>query len=151
MQSHQTLCACGYDRFGLTDEERCPECGEIQIIAPPVGRIRSAWQGNPSPTAITSFILSLVTLVLSVLVTGVILVMVVMLSNQSGGFGAPIGLILPAMGYLFIVMPAAGITGVIAIIPTKGRHWPLAVYSLVFVVVSAVMPVLTFFVGLLFI
>ena len=62
-----------------------------------------------------------------------------------------IGLMLPAMGYLFIVMPAAGITGVIAIIPTKGRHWPLAVYSLVFVVVSAVMPVLTFFVGLLFI
>lgn len=148
MQNHQTVCICGYDRFGLTDEECCPECGQIQIIAQPAGRIR---QDNPSPTAIISFILSLVTFVLSVLVTGVILVMVVILSNQSGGFGAPIGLILPVYGYIFFVLPAAGITGVIAIIPTKGRHWPLAVYSLVFVVVSAVMPVLTFFVGLLFI
>ena len=150
MEDHTTICVCGYDRFRLADDQPCPECGQIKIAEPRGGRIRSLFQGKPSPTAIVSAIFSLITLALSAILTIVILVMMVSLANSSG-FGAPIGLILPAYGYFLIILPAVGISGLIAIIPTRGRHWPLAVFSLIIVTVSAIIPVITFFVGLLFI
>ena len=111
-------------------------------------------RNNPSVTAIISFIFSLVTLVISVLLTVLILVMMAWWSQRSGFHGAPIGFILPIYGYLFIALPAAGITVLIAVIPTKGKHWPLAVCSLRIVAMSVIMPVLpvliSFIAGMLF-
>ena len=150
MEDHTTICVCGYDRFRLADDQPCPECGQIKIAEPRVGRIRSLFQDKPSPTAIVSAIFSLITLALSAILTIVIVVMMVSLANSSG-FGAPIGLILPVYGYLMIILPAVFISGLIAIIPTRGRHWPLAVFSLIIVAASAIIPVITFFAGLLFI
>ena len=151
MPDQHTSCSCGYNRFGLANDERCPECGQIQISPPPIARMRNAWRDSPSITALISLTFSFITLALSGTLSVGILVMVGMVANQSGGFGAPIGLILPVYAYLFIVLPAAGITALIAIIPTKGKHWPLAACSLVLVAVSTITPVIVFGVGLLFI
>ena len=151
MLDHQTLCSCGYDRFGLAHDERCPECDQITIAPPPVERIRKPLGDSPSITATLSLVLSFVTLALSLLLTISILVMVITLSNGGGGFGAPIGLILPVYAYIMIILPAAGVTTLIAVIPTKGKHWPMALSSLAMVTVSLIMPAVTFIVGILFI
>ena len=150
MEDHTTLCVCGYDRFRLADDQPCPECGRIEIAKPRIEKIRGLLQGKPSPTAIVSLILSLITLGLSVLLTILILVMVVSLANSSG-VGAPIGLILPVYGYLSIILPGVGLTALFAIIPVNDRHWTLAAYSLIITAVAAALPVITFFVGLTFI
>ena len=106
---------------------------------------------SPSITAIVSLVLSFITLALSLLLTIGILVMVITLSNGGGGFGAPMGLILPVYTYIMIILPAAGVTTLIAVIPTKGKHWPMALSSLAMVTVSLIMPAITFIVGILFI
>jgi len=150
MEEQTTICVCGYDRFRLAEDQPCPECGEIEIAKTPAGRIRALLRDDPSPTARISFHFSLITLALSMILTIVVLGMMVSLAN-SRGFGAPIGLIIPAAGYVTIVLPAVGITGLFAIIPTRGRHWPLARFSLITIAVSAIAPVAIFFISLLFI
>ncbi len=149
MEEHTTICVCGYDRFRLAEDQPCPECGKIEISRTRAG-IGSLLRDNPSRTALISFVFSLITIVLSLILTIVIIVMMVSLAN-SGGFGAPIGLIIPTAGYVTIVLPAVGITGLVAIIPTRGRHWPLAKFSLITIAVSAIVPVAIFFISLLFI
>ncbi len=150
MEDHTTLCVCGYDRFRLADDQPCPECGRIEIAKPRLEKIRGLLQGKPSPTAVVSLILSLITLGLSVLLTILILVMVVSLAN-SRSFGAPIGLILPVFGYLYIILPCVGLTLLFVVIPVNDRHWTLASYSMIITAVAAALPVITFFVGLAFI
>ena len=151
MPDQQTLCNCGYDHFGLAHDARCPECGQIAISPPPVEGKQMALGDSPSITAIVSLVLSFITLALSLLLTIGFLVMVIMLTNQGGGFGAPIGLILPVYAYISIILPAAGVTTLLAVIPTKGKHWPMALSSLVMATVSLIMPVVAFIVGILFI
>ena len=147
----QTLCCCGYDRFGLGNDERCPECGQIQISRSRFGKMRRAMGDSASITAVISLVLSFITLAISVIISLGNVVMIIMLANRSGGFGAPIGLILPVYAYLVGVLPLAGITALLAIIPTKGKHWPLALNSLALVAVSTITPVVVFGFGLLFI
>ena len=150
MEDHTTRCVCGYDRFRLADDQPCPECGRIEIARPRLARIRELLQGKPSPTAVLSLILSLITLGLSVLLTILIVVMFVMVANSRGS-GAPIGLILPVYGYISIILPGVGLSLLFAFIPVNDRHWTLAAYSLIITAVAAALPVLTFFVGLAFI
>ena len=106
---------------------------------------------SASITAVISLVLSFITLAISVIISLGNVVMIIMLANRSGGFGAPIGLILPVYAYLVGVLPLAGITALLAIIPTKGKHWPLALNSLALVAVSTITPVVVFGFGLLFI
>ena len=150
MEEHTTICVCGYDRFRLREDQPCPECGKIEIGKTRAGRIGALLGDNPSPTARISFAFSLITFALSMILTVVIIAMMVSLSNNPG-FGAPIGLIIPPAAYITIILPAASITGLIAVIPTEGRHWPLAKFSLIAIAVSAIVPVAIFFIGLLFI
>lgn len=150
MEDYPTICACGYDRFRLADDQPCPECGQIKIPKPSVGILRGLFQDYPSPTAVISFICSLITFGISTILTIVIVVMMASIANSRGA-GAPIGLILPVYGYLIFLLPAAGITGLLAIIPTKGKHWPLAVFSLITIAASAIIPVIAFLVSLLLI
>ena len=150
MEEHTTICVCGYDRFRLAEDQPCPECGQIEIGRTRAGRLRALLRDNPSRTALISFVFSLITFALSLILNIVIIAMMVSLAN-SGGFGAPIGLIIPTAGYVTIVLPAVGITGLVAIIPTRGRHWPLAKFSLITIAVSAIVPVAIFFISLLFI
>ena len=150
MDTDHTICACGQSRFQLADDQPCPECGQIQFAKPKEGTKRGLLRGRPSTTAVISCIFSLVTFGVSTILTIVIVMMMMSLAHNKGA-GAPIGLILPVYGYLFVLLPAVGITGLIAIIPTKGRHWPLAMVSLITIAVSAVIPVLTFLVSLLLI
>ena len=150
MEEQITICVCGYDRFRLAEDQPCPECGQIEIAKTRAGRIRALLGDNPSPTALISFFFSLITFALSMAVTILIIAMMVSLAN-SRGFGAPIGLIIPVAGYVTIILPAVGITGLVAFIPTRGRHWPLALFSLITITVSAIVPVAIFFIGLLLI
>ena len=150
MEEQTTICVCGYDRFRLAEDQPCPECGQIEIAKTRAGRIRALLRDNPSPTALISFVFGLITFALSTILTIVIIAMMVSLANSSG-FGAPIGLIIPVAGYVTIILPAVGITGLLAIIPTRGRHWPLARFNLITIVVSAIVPVAIFVISLLFI
>ena len=149
MEDLTTLCVCGYDRFGLMEDQPCPECGQIEIADQRIGPVRRLLRNHPSPTAIASFIVSLITLLLSVLLTILIVVMFVSLINNRS-FGAPIGLIIPVYGYISIILPGVGLTVLLAIIPVNTRHWPLAGLSVLIAVLSAIVPPIIFFVGLAF-
>ena len=61
------------------------------------------------------------------------------------------GALLVDLFELYIHDAKEDITGLLAIIPTKGKHWPLAVFSLITIAVSAIIPVIAFLVSLLLI
>ena len=98
---------CGYDRTGLGADAACPECGEIHFEPEGlVANFRHAWRTSARGTLRYTWIFACIAAFAAALVIlGLFLVFGLVMLDKTDGWS----FFAPVFGWLFIVMPAAGL------------------------------------------
>ncbi len=106
-------CVCGYHRKGLQPDALCPECGALKLKWTLGSKIYAA-RRQAGILSRAAWRLTLVTAVLTALT--LLLFLIMLAAALEGGGGAPIGLILPGMAWVFIIAPCTFVAFLLLVI-----------------------------------
>ncbi|MDG2031290.1 MAG: hypothetical protein P8J45_09830 [Phycisphaerales bacterium] len=141
VRNMKEICACGYDRSGLSDMQLCPECGQLSVR----GNFRKAVDGPGGGLATAAFVLSLVCLGLGILDLGVVMYAIYVVTTY---WDPQIGLVFiyPIFGFVFVVLPAfllALLFSIIGMASTAKKNAPgmkRSLIALALTVLGALLP-----------
>ncbi|MCH2139238.1 MAG: hypothetical protein MK074_09350 [Phycisphaerales bacterium] len=144
-------CRCGYDRTGLHDDAMCPECGLLDLKPPAMHRrFFLAWKREPTKVGKAAFILAVCTLAAAALTTVLTIVIAVMIFSGPRRSTMGLAFIFPFFAWVYVVLPLALPTLICSIIGACNKS-TLAAASLAIALIAPVLPVIAFFVSLMFI
>ncbi|MEE2719509.1 MAG: hypothetical protein VX727_06975 [Planctomycetota bacterium] len=133
-------CVCGYSRQGLAEDTPCPECGGLEVVQSLRHRIGAGMRDGPVGGKL-AWCLGIVSLVLAgLLVIAFLLMLLAVLSANDGQAG--IVLFLPILGYIYGVLPLAGLALLFAFVGFLQQDKVLSRYSLGVIAVAVLVPVL---------
>ena len=133
---------CGYERIGLDQDALCPECGEF-VIRPAgmVASFRQAWRASTSWTLQAIWVIACIAAFAAAFVTiGLVIVFV----TTTLGWGDGWNFLLPAFGWMFVVVPAALLALFCALASLKADDRRLAGFGAALAGVAILTPPLIF-------